>query len=185
MMSAVTAEARDNWPEWRRVPPTHYEFPDKAGKPQTLDGWRIARESTEADKPRWTEIEVFMTVTGKYVIHTLGRSVIYHRHDSECNTGKTQLGQDMDADMVPCYRCRPSASYTDEEYDEVPFDVEVDIPTIIPGLSAKGVITALHWRGNDKEPGGSLSYLAGRLLWKLGEADPAIRAELSKPVDLN
>jgi hypothetical protein len=189
MMSAVPAEAHEDWPEWRRKAPRHYEFKDKAGIDKTFDGWLVSSESTEADRSvRWTEIEVYLTVTGKYIVRTLGRSVIYHKRTQDgvtgCNTGRVQIGQDMDEDMLPCRKCRPPAAYASPEHDNTLFDVEVDIPTITHNLSAKGVITALHWRGNDQEPE-SISYVASRLLEKLRERDPAIDAELSKPVSLN
>lgn len=179
-MSAATAEARE-WPEWRGQPARHFRFPDKDGSNPEWDGWLIDSESTHTpETTRWTVIEAYLTVTGAYVIRVLGRSVVYHRHDSDCNTGRTQLGRDMDEDLLPCWKCRPDAGYTLEANDDTPFDVEVDIPTITRTSSAKGLIRALHWKGT-----GSISYLAAGLLMKIRLVDPAVDAELDKTRNLN
>jgi hypothetical protein len=190
-MSAAPAETHGDWTEWEGQPPAHYEFPDKAGTPQEWDGWLLGSDSTETDEStRWTEIEVYRTITGKYVIRVLGKSVIYHRHYPEesgevgCNTGDQQLGRDMDADMRPCRRCRPPADYTRSIYDDLTFNVEVDIPTITTASNARQLLRSLRKRGHDDEPD-SLSYLSGKLLRKLSARDPAIADERNKRVSLN
>jgi hypothetical protein len=190
-MSAAPAEAHGDWTGWEGEPPAHYEFTDKAGTPHEMDGWLLDSESTDTDDSiRWTEIEVYRTVTGRYVIRVLGKSVIYHKNYPEdsgsrgCNTGVPQLGRNMDADMKPCRRCRPPAAYTSALHDDDTFDVEVDIPTITIANNARQLVRSLHNRGNGEEPP-SLSLVAGRLLRKLSARDPAIAAERSKPVNLN
>jgi hypothetical protein len=189
-MSAAPAEAHD-WTEWEGQPATHYEFPDKAGTVQELDGWLLGSSSTESDdSTRWTEIEVYRTITGKYVVRILGKSVVYHRHFPSgsghvgCNTGDVQAGLDMDADMEPCRRCRPPADYKNPLYDEVKFNVEVDIPTIKTANNARQLIRSLREKGVDQEPD-SMSYPAAKLLRELADKDPAIRIERDKRVSLN
>lgn len=178
-MSTATAEAHEEWPEWRGEPAAHFKFRDKDGSEPEWDGWLIDSDSTETpDIQRWTEIQVYLTITGAYVVRVLGRSVVYHRHDSDCNTGKSQLGWDMDVDLRPCWKCRPEA-YKRPDQGNAMFDVEVDIPTITRTPSARGLIRALHWKGTD------ISYLASRLLEKIRVAVPAVDDELRKPRSLN
>jgi hypothetical protein len=190
-MSAAPAEAHGYLTEWEGQPPDHYEFPDKAGTVQELDGWLLGTSSTETDETlRWTEIQVYRTITRKYVVRILGKSVVYHRHFPEdspvmgCNTGDPQLGKDMDADMIPCRRCRPPADYTRGIYDDDTFNVEVDIPTIKIANNARQLIRSLREKGADQESD-SLSYPAAKLLRELADKDPAIKAERDKRVSLN
>jgi hypothetical protein len=183
-MSAAPAEEREAWPEWRGEPARHFKFPDKDGSVPEWDGWLIDQDSTETDDTlRWTVIEAYLTITGAYVVRVLGRSVVYHRHDSGCNTGKPQSGREMDIDLRPCGRCRPASYKTAAQNDRL-FDVEVDIPTITRASSARGLIRALHWKATDDKPG-TISYLAARLLEKIREVIPAVDEELSRPRSLN
>jgi hypothetical protein len=190
-MSAAPAEAHGDWTEWEGQPPAHYKFPDKAGTPQEWDGWLLGTDSTGTDdSTRWTEIEVYRTITGKYVIRVLGKSLVYHRHHPDdspvvgCNTGDMQLGQDMDEGLNPCERCHPPTNYTIPAYDDVKFNVEVDIPTITVANNPRQLLRALRKRGDDQKPD-SLSYLSGKLLRKLSDRDPAVKAERDKSVSLN
>lgn len=179
-MSAAPAEAHQEWTEWRGELARHFEFLDKDGSPVEFDGWLEDESSTYTPETmRWTEIQVYLTITGAYVVRVLGRSMIYHRNNSSCNTGASQHGRDMDEDLRPCPKCRP-VDYDTPAQDDAQFNVEVDIPTITRTPSARGMIRALHWKG-----GNSISYLAANLLDKIRQVDPAVDAELRKPRSLN
>ncbi len=185
-MSAVPAEAHDGLTEWRGQEQRHFILLDKAEEPREFDGWLMDKDSTEsAGSTRWTEMEVYRTVTGKYVVHVIGCSDVYHRHNSDCNTGDPCLGRDMDEGMIPCPRCKPTRDYASAACSDRLFDVEVDIPTIRQAASAAALVKTMHRRGDDDGEERPLSYLAGKVLRKLKLIDPAIRAELDKPVSLN
>ena len=78
-------------------------------------GVQLADVSTETPSSvRWTEISIYRTEAGRYIIHRVGRSVLYHDHDSTCNTGvPVAVGdlvnlEDVEVDdLMPCPRCRP------------------------------------------------------------------------------
>lgn len=85
-----------------------HSVPDKYDD-VVFNGTLIGSSSTEnPDSVRWTEINIYRTEHGKYVIHRSGRSVLYHRHDGVCNTGVPRAVDTLDAELsVPCARCRP------------------------------------------------------------------------------
>jgi hypothetical protein len=180
-MSAAAAELHDQW--WKGEEPAHFQFPDKAGKLKEWDGWLAVSDSTMmAESTHWTVLEVYWTAAGHYVLRTLGCSVIYHKHGSACNTGDTMPGQDMDEDLEPCPRCRPTAAYKSGEHDLTLFDVEVDIPTIKPAATPEDLILAMRTRNGVV---GDLSYLSARVLKRLRALDPAVNRVLSKPERLS
>jgi hypothetical protein len=159
--------------------PREWKLPDIAEQEYEFTGWLLGKDSTEtADSDRWTEIYVFRTVGGQFVLRVIGRSAVYHRHGSGCNTGDAKPGREMDADLEPCPRCRP-ASYLRADMQDQLFDVEVDIPTIRPCETADALIYEMH-RANGRG-GRQLSYLAGRLLRQIRKADADIDRALRKP----
>lgn len=176
-MSAALAEANEEW--WRGEPPQHYEYPDKAGKGKEWDGWLLVQESTALPASvQWTMMEVYLTVAGHYVLRVLGCSVIYHRHNSLCNTGDPTRGQDMDDDMRPCPRCRPAGNYKTELHDNTVFDAEVEIPTITLAETPDKLLLAMRTRNGVV---GDLSYIAAKVLRRLTEVDPAVARMMRKP----
>lgn len=109
-----------------------YSLPDKLDKWE-FTGALIGEASTETPQAvRWTEIELYKTEGGHYVIHRIGRSVLYHRHDSACNTGVARRVDELDPefDYQPCLRCCPreldqlnDGDLVDEELDKHSVDV--------------------------------------------------------------
>jgi hypothetical protein len=85
-------------------------------------GEELSHASTERDDSvRWTEIKIYKTQGGNYVIQTLGVSVVYHEAGSKCTKkGQELLGSSLPEDAEPCFRCKfsgedgvfnPSATY--------------------------------------------------------------------------
>lgn len=76
-------------------------------------GVQLADVSTETPSSvRWTEISIYRTEAGRYIIHRVGRSVLYHAVDATCNTGVPAtvgelVGDDVYDDLQPCTRCHP------------------------------------------------------------------------------
>lgn len=85
-------------------------------------------------RPRWAEIELYQyAVTDEdgnmhgqqYLLHTMGHSVVYHRHDGACNRGVT-----VRADEIP-------------QRAEYPKDLEPCTDTVVRGnVVAKGCYPA-------------------------------------------
>ena len=179
-MSAAHAEAHGEL-LWEGKHPEHFKALDRAGEPREWDGWLMAKDSTEVPESlQWSEMEVYLTTGGYYVLRVLGMSVIYHRHGSRCNTGDPKHGRDMADDMEPCSRCHPAANYRDESNDDTLFDAEVVIPTITYARTPEELVSAMRWGNGPKT--GSFSYLAARVMRKLRTKDRVIDALMRRPV---
>lgn len=92
-------------------------------------GVQLSLATTETpEATRWTEISIYRTEGGRYVIHRCGRSVLFHAHAGTCNTGvPIMIGQLDEFDrneLQPCARCRPG-EIVDIELREM-IDREVD-----------------------------------------------------------
>lgn len=76
-----------------------------------FDGRLIGFASTEtSETTRWTEIEIFRTKAGNYVVHRVGASVVYHDPKAPCASGSLAQSDELLADgddHQPCDRCRP------------------------------------------------------------------------------
>ncbi|SRR6266545_1021531 len=79
-----------------------------------FDGELLGESSTETPtSPRWTEIQIYKTNAGKYIIHRIGVSLVYHsKEKSQCDAGVTTKWEDLPVDGVPCQRCRPTEDST-------------------------------------------------------------------------
>lgn len=143
---AAEAIAEDAAFRTHRVPDQH----------QTLefDGRRIGFASTETeDTTRWTEIEVFVTRSGKYVVHRVGVSLTYHAAGAPCASGslmsveemlRDTAPDDIDAEHVPCEKCKPAPASmlppTDNvrrETDRHSADAVANPPELIKALSLR------------------------------------------------
>lgn len=74
-----------------------------------FNGDKLAHSTTEtSDSVRWIEIEIYKTQSGRYVIHRIGVSLVYHKYNGPCvgKGVKTRLSE-LDGDVVPCKDCRP------------------------------------------------------------------------------
>jgi hypothetical protein len=79
-----------------------------------FDGSLIGFGSTETVvTDRWTEIEIYRTVGGSYIVHTVGVSLLYHDIDAECASGSViSVRRLYDSARKgdqhrPCGQCRP------------------------------------------------------------------------------
>lgn len=72
-------------------------------------GEELSHASTERDDSvRWTEIKIYKTQGGNYVIQTLGVSVVYHAEGSRCTKkGAETPGYKLPLDSEPCLKCTP------------------------------------------------------------------------------
>lgn len=84
-----------------------------------FSGKRLGSASTEKDDSvRWTEIHLYLTDGGNYVIERLGQSLVYHLTKTECDKGTGMLvkGKHIHQESEPCDRCRPLTP-EDEGFD--------------------------------------------------------------------
>ncbi len=92
-------------------------------------GTRIAHSTTEtALSLRWIEIDIYRTVGGRYVIHRIGVSLVYHAHNGSCkDTGVAMQYSDLKSDAEPCVLCKPPM----EADPELIVDSETDRHTAV------------------------------------------------------
>jgi hypothetical protein len=147
-----------------------------------FQGTRIAYVSTEsASSPRWTEMSLFHLTDGtdRYVLQTVGRSVVYHGHHSECNSGTAVRAFDLPEDAEPCTRCRPPTFQDCEgEVDDSRVDLESDRYSVYVCALATDVIARLRISRANSTALDSFSAPAMRLLDHARQVDAGIAGAL-------
>lgn len=149
-----------------------------------FQGRLLERVTTESDDdPRWLELEVYQVTdgTGRYVLYSVGKSVIYHQANSICNRGALRKTSDADwpEDAESCWRCHPA------DWKQVPsgtvFRLEIDRPTTFVCNTPAEVIENLkvgpHTKG--KLPPGTLSGPARGLLDAIARVDEGFAAVMN------
>lgn len=96
-------------------------------------GELLSEVSTDNNNsPRWTEMELYKITggpnVGKYVLSVMGRSVVYHVHNGQCNSGVPVSIKDIDEEYEPCHRCNPPAPQALASIVSV--DLEEDRPQV-------------------------------------------------------
>lgn len=139
-------------------------------EPIEFDGVLLGEGSTETeDAVRWTEVSIYRTDTGRYVINRSGRSVVYHVHQGTCNTGVPRPMDELSEDAQPCTKCRPSL------HDRI-VAMELDFDTT-EDCEAGEVYDRLLLHRVDKNTGRRTSFLsnpAARAYEQACRADPAL-----------
>lgn len=82
-----------------------------AGDTKQFRGVKLSWVSTESERtPRWTEMALYKMTDGteRYVLHVIGRSVIYHEVGSACNSGVSTNSTNVPGDAEPCFKCNPA-----------------------------------------------------------------------------
>ena len=82
------------------------------GRDQTIrfDGEVLAFASTYAPgRGRWTEVVIYRSTTGEYIVSKIGRSTVVHLQDSSCRRSYMQtIGRDdLLSTHSPCRKCNP------------------------------------------------------------------------------
>jgi hypothetical protein len=75
-------------------------------------GVMIAENTTERPHlTQWTELELYRITkgpnTGKYMLRSIGCSVVYHRAFGGCGKGSIETAAKLAEDVRPCTVCRP------------------------------------------------------------------------------
>lgn len=161
-------------------------------------GWSLGEASSApaGEFPsRWTELRLFKTVGGQYILEKVGCSDVFHNESCPTEPGKPRRGKRWDslwdaipedaddiddpaAIFVPCERCSPS-------FDDVPVWVEKDIYSTSTFQTATDVLQALYRPDTRNTASKYLSRVARNLLDQAVEKDQAIRDVVSAPVEVD
>lgn len=84
-----------------------YEVSDPVENLQ-FNGRMIGKASTRrGTDPRWTDITIYVTEGGQYIVQKEGVSLVYHRAEASCRGGKTVTNPQIIDVSMPCGICRP------------------------------------------------------------------------------
>lgn len=139
---------------------------DALQRNREFTGVHVAAASTETpDYPRWTTMDLYRTTDGRYILYTVGHSVVYHRIDSPCNSGTYTAAAELPGDAEPCPKCAPAP------HPDAPVNLENPLIKLVTCASADEVRTALTH--TDRRTGATaVSHVAQRLLMDAARTDP-------------
>lgn len=145
-------------------------------------GVQLAAASSENEYvQRWTEIEVYKTQAGKFVVHRAGVSLTYHRLDAPCASGKVVRFEDLDAVAESCKDCKPPHKEDAMARLKVRREMDRHSAEVVEGVEA--LVAALSLR----RPNGSpyLSAVAADVLNQAAENDTEINAVVHSTVHID
>lgn len=157
---------------------------------QVLDGTRIlefdgtllgAATSDDGRAQRWTEVTIWRSETGRYIVSKVGRSAVYHTVNDECGRhgtkmsiaeAKAHLNENRltTDDLIPCRNCEPDA-VIGHGYN-LEYSIEQPRYSAQVSETVEGLIESLHRRDNL-----GIKYLplvARRALEAAVNRDPAV-----------
>lgn len=151
----------------------NYTVEQDAGPTYSFSGRLLGHATTEReDSFRWTEIDIYKTDGGNYIIVRLGKSLIYHEGDSECTTmGVPIKGERIRRDAEPCERCDPKVPEDDDFDPEELFVAEKTFCGAEIVEDPKKVADALSTWDKGKQMR-RLSSVASEALHKAAATDP-------------
>lgn len=124
-----------------------YQVRDADGSITEFEGELLGSGTSQRrHSPRWSELHIYKTEAGTYVVHKIGRTLVYHVPGAECGskgalTTKHEIAPDRE--VVPCHQCRPDR----EKLDVV--SLEQDRNTIHIATEAPGVIESCKTFSHD------------------------------------
>lgn len=158
-------------------------------RPLTFQGWKIAdADSQSGSDVRWTELTLYKTLSGRYVLEKIGRSDVFHSDACKRRSKGVKftslddaLGDVEESDLdveeifVPCTECHPS-------FDDEPVWAERDISAVAVFESAEKLVQSLFRRDNDNMK--FLSRVSRALLDEAALHDVDIKMVMSSPADV-
>jgi len=164
-----------------------YVVQGKQGKIE-FTGTLIALASSEGpSSQRWTEIEVFRTQAGKYVVHVIGVSLVYHAMDgtgSLCRSGHVTTQAELSRGSEPCKDCHPDRNRsTNRVGRDLKVRRETDRHSVEVVDSADRLSDALTITRQDGTT--YLSSVASDALAQSAVKDPAVQAALNKTIHIS
>ena len=149
----------------------------------TCAGQLIGEASTETpESSRWTEIKIYKTVGGSYIVERVGVSLVYHDADAPCASGVSRTVADVlddDRELEPCERCRPSDIY--DTKNKVSLSHRIKVETDRHSASAtdvRGVVPALTLRRDNGSE--YVSNVAQAALTEAIHNDPELASALAE-----
>jgi hypothetical protein len=136
-------------------------------------GTILAQKSSKQgrDDLRWTEIEIYRTAAGNYIVHKVGRSVVVHKPDRDCTSGEPYNYRTFDAGVHACPRCVPDLSQV------VPLAPrlfrETDRHTVHVSETARGAVESCYTQDGDRVA--YLTFPARSALHEAAQQDSDIR----------
>lgn len=154
-----------------------YELPTQDRKVRFTGEQLSSASSAYPGSLRWTEIDIYRTEAGHYILARRGRSVVYHRLDSDCVTryaATVQVGQLVDEaiydDAEPCPVCNP-ADLDDLGEDDI-IRLEQTNPAVFISDDAHGLIET--GKNRDKDGLVFMNKVTQHALRIAASKDPAI-----------
>lgn len=181
---------------------SEFRIPD-GDREVTFTGELLASATSDDGKAqRWTIFELYRTDAGRYVLHKVGRSVVYHTAESRCTRQAEPItvGQllerddeqaershdwrlrgleavlsymDVSGTRLPCVTCEPPDVYDNATDTQLVVRAERDRHSVVVSESARGVIDSLH--GKDGNGTLFLTRVAERLIRAAAPHDQDLR----------
>lgn len=127
-----------------------------------------------ADALRWTDVDVYRTRAGAYVLHKVGRSRVYCVEDDASDTAErlvvARVGRDDPQrlrDLAPCPVCRPGPILGHREVW-----AETDRGSVSVSDTAAGLVESCYSRDDD-----GVTFVTKTTRWALDDLskrDPAV-----------
>lgn len=148
-----------------------YDLPNGDQRVQFTGQMLGKRSSRQGDHDlRWTEIEMYKTQAGKYIVHKVGRSVVFHRANQACSSGTSTRNLSLLNDRVPCPRCNPDQIQMLGTTN--PALIETDRHTVHVSDTAAGAVESCYTQ--DKDRVAYLTYPARQLLAEVAQNDTSV-----------
>lgn len=150
-----------------------YDLPNGEQRIQ-FSGRMLAKRSSQQgpDDLRWTEIEMYQTQAGKYIVHKIGRSVVFHKANQKCSSGNATRNMSALNTLIPCPRCEPDVQAVLGTTS--PMLIETDRHTVHVSETARGAVESCYTQ--DGERVAYLTYPARQLLAEVSMNDEDIRS---------
>ena len=145
-----------------------YDLPNGDQRVQ-FSGRMLAKRSSQQgpEDLRWTEIEMYRTVGGKYIVHKTGRSVVWHNPGSQCASGTRVPFEAIATGFLPCPRCAKNLSAG------AYVQTETDRHTVHVSESARGAVESCYTQDGDKVA--YLTFPARQVLAEVSMIDEDIK----------
>lgn len=159
----------------------------------TFMGWQIAAaDSQSGSDVRWTELTLYKTLTGKYVLEKVGRSDVFHADNCPRKSKGVRFDSLEDATddveealedlFVPCDQDGGNGPHCHPSYDASPVWVERDISAATVLETAEQVVESLFRRESNSTR--FLSRVSRALLEEAAKHDQEIHRVISVPSDV-
>lgn len=118
-------------------------------------GHATSRAGRDIDQLRWTEVDIYLSTSGHYVLHKIGKSRVYHAGPQMCsgnggklttaNAVRTTWDEAKVKDLEWCPVCKPDDIATFNG----PVKVEVDRGIAVTSTTAAGIVESAYAADSD------------------------------------